>query len=308
MLERTELDIASEVIYIGTGIGTACAEGAQRTRIACRDELHLAKDGGDARNCTDGGRRRRRKVERLAQITEDCRTSRGELALHAEIVHPWDDSGACGGKDGGASVANVDVQLVGLDLRILGLDGSHSFIPCSEKKNPRPEQEMADIVDMQSPGRVSISEGEGNIQVPGFDYPTTAPSNAASGGIRGNLERSVLNQAYFSAANFSILQNKIRRAVYDKSGEIIDPVGTDDLFMVMRAIYLWYGRNLDEDIPGQIAELDERVSAWCVPKILAEISMYKTYLKDISTLPIPIEQPVNQSSAGTKSLPFKPFF
>jgi hypothetical protein len=167
---------------------------------------------------------------------------------------------------------------------------------------------MADITDMQSPGRVSIAEGEGNIQVPGLDYPTTAPSNAASGGIRGNLERSVLNQAYFSAANFSILQNKIRRAVYDKSGEIIDPVGTDDLFMVMRAIYLWYGRNLDEDIPGQIAELDERVSAWCVPKILAEISMYKTYLKDISTLPIPIEQPVNQSSAGTKSLPFKPFF
>jgi len=167
---------------------------------------------------------------------------------------------------------------------------------------------MADIADMQSPGRVSISEGQGNIQVPGFDYPTKAPSNAGSGGIRGNLERSVLNQAYFSAANFQIIQNKIRRAVFDKSGEIIDPVGTDDLFMVMRAIYLWYGRNLDEDIPGQIGELDERVSAWCVPKILAELSMYKTYLNDISTLPIPIEQPVNQSSAGTKSLPYKPFF
>ena len=167
---------------------------------------------------------------------------------------------------------------------------------------------MTDIADMQSPGRVSISEGQGNIQVPGYDYPTKAPSNAGSGGIRGNLERSVLNQAYFSAANFQIIQNKIRRAVFDKSGEIIDPVGTDDLFMVMRAIYLWYGRNLDEDVPGQIAELDERVSAWCVPKILAELSMYKTYLNDISTLPIPIAQPVNQSSAGTKSLPFKPFF
>jgi len=167
---------------------------------------------------------------------------------------------------------------------------------------------MADIADMQSPGRVSISEGEGNIQVPGFDYPTAAPSNAATGGIRGNLERSVLNQAYFSPANFTIIQNKIRRGVYDKSGEIIDPVGTDDLFMVMRAIYLWYGRNLDEDIPGQIAELDERVSAWCVPKILAEISMYKTYLNDISTLPIPIDQPVRLTTAGTKSLPFKPFF
>ena len=173
------------------------------------------------------------------------------------------------------------------------------------QENVRQEQEMT---DMQSPGRVSISEGQGSIQVPGFDYPTTAPSNAGSGGIRGNLERSVLNQAYFSPANFQIIQNKIRRDVFDKSGEIIDPVGTDDLFMVMRAIYLWYGRNLDEDIPGQIGELDERVSSWCVPKILAEISMYKTYLNDISTLPLPIAQPLNQSSAGTKSLPFKPFF
>jgi hypothetical protein len=45
-----------------------------------------------------------------------------------------------------------------------------------------------------------------------------------------------------------------------------------------------------------------------VPKILAELGMYKYYLNDIDTLPDPIQLPVNQSSAGTKSLPFKPFF
>ncbi|NCV41142.1 MAG: hypothetical protein EBW11_11380, partial [Betaproteobacteria bacterium] len=58
----------------------------------------------------------------------------------------------------------------------------------------------------------------------------------------------------------------------------------------------------------QIAELNERVTAWSVPKILAELGMYKYYLNDIDTLPDPIQLPVNQSSAGTKSLPFKPFF
>ena len=162
----------------------------------------------------------------------------------------------------------------------------------------------------KSPGRVNIDADGGTrtAGLPGFNYTTTAPSNAGQGGIQGNLERSVLNQAYFSAANFQIIQNAIRRTVYDKSGELIDPVGSDDLFMIMRATYLIYGRNLPDQIQGQIAELNERVTAWCVPKILAEVSMYRTYLKDISTLPEPLAHPVLQTTAGTKTLPYKPFF
>jgi len=127
-------------------------------------------------------------------------------------------------------------------------------------------------------------------------------------GVRGNLERTTMNQAYFSHANFQIIQNAIRKKVYDYTAKVIDPVGSDDLFMIMRAMYLQYSRNLETHIPEQIAELNDRVVAWCVPKIVAEVNMYATYLKDISTLPTPMMQPVNVSSAGTKSLPFKPFF
>ena len=165
-------------------------------------------------------------------------------------------------------------------------------------------------VDEQSPGRVSLNApmSEDVMQLPGFQYAKTAPSTAGQDGIRGNFEATPLNQAFFSKENFQIVQNSIRRTVYDKSGEIIDPVSTDDLFMIMRAIFLWYSRNLPDRIPEQIAELNSRVTAWSVPKILAELGMYKYYLNDIDTLPDPIKLPVNQSSAGTKSLPFKPFF
>ena len=161
-----------------------------------------------------------------------------------------------------------------------------------------------------SPGRVNLnaSTGENLSRLPGFAYATEAPSNAPQEGVRGNLEATPLNRAFFSAPNFQIVQNAIRHAVYSKSGEIIDPVGSDDLFIVMRSIYLQYSRNLPYKIKEQIAELNERVVAWCVPKILAEVSMFKTYAKDISTLPVPLTHPVNQSSAGTKSLPFKPYF
>ena len=162
--------------------------------------------------------------------------------------------------------------------------------------------------DIQSPGRVSLDNAEELPRLQGFAYPTKAPSNSAQEGIRGNFEKTPLNQAFFSEPNFQIIQNSIRKTVYDKSGEIIDPVSTDDLFMVMRAIYLQSGRNLPYNIAEQIEDLNERVSVWCVPKILAEVSMFKTYSKDISSLPVPLSHPVNQSSAGTKSLPFKEFF
>lgn len=162
----------------------------------------------------------------------------------------------------------------------------------------------------QSPGRIDLSADAGtNVsRLPGFAYSTQAPSSAGNDGVRGNFEKTPMNQAYFSKANFQIIQNAIRATVHEKSGEIIDPVGTDDLFMVMRAIYLQYSRNLACNIPEQIAELNSRVVTWCVPKILAELSMYRTYIKDITSLPVPMSHPVLLNEAGTRSLPFKPFF
>lgn len=155
---------------------------------------------------------------------------------------------------------------------------------------------------------MNATAGENLSRLPGFAYATQASSSAHQEGIRGNLEATPLNSAFFSSANFQIIQNAIRHGVYVKSGEIIDPVSSDDLFIVMRSLYLQYSRNLPYKIKEQIAELNDRVVAWCLPKILAEVSMYKTYAKDISTLPVPLTHPVNQSSAGTKSLPFKPYF
>jgi len=162
----------------------------------------------------------------------------------------------------------------------------------------------------QSPGRIDLSADAGTnvTKLPGFAYSTQAPNSAGNDGIRGNFEKTPLNQAFFSQANFQIIQNGIRATVHQKSGEIIDPVGTDDLFMVMRAIYLQYSRNVPYDIPQQIAELNARVVTWCVPKIVAELGMYRMYLKDISSLPVPLSHPVLLNEAGTRSLPFKPFF
>jgi hypothetical protein len=74
----------------------------------------------------------------------------------------------------------------------------------------------------------------------------------------------------------------------------------------MRAMYLQYAKNNKFDIEGQMNELNRLVVEWSVPRIMSEIEQYNYYLNDISHLPVPLQQPVSMSSAGTKSLPFQP--
>ena len=163
----------------------------------------------------------------------------------------------------------------------------------------------------QTPGRVNLNANNATqvAGLPGFQYQQTiSRDTAVEDGIRGNWQENDLNRTFFSPENFRIVQNKIRYHVFEETGQVIDEQSADDLFMVMRAIYLSYGRNLPCKIAEQVVELNQYVADWCVPKICAEMAMYDRYLRDISAMPLPMSHPVSLSSAGTKSLPFKPFF
>lgn len=146
--------------------------------------------------------------------------------------------------------------------------------------------------------------------LPGFAFRTSTVASEAEDAIRGNMQANDLNQAFFSPANVIIVQNKIRREVYDRSGGefLIDPQSADELMIVMRAMYLQYGKNQPTNITGQIAELNQIVADWCVPKIVAECSMHKTYLNDIQHLPVPLEHPIMLTKTGSKSAAFERFF
>jgi hypothetical protein len=160
-------------------------------------------------------------------------------------------------------------------------------------------------------GRISLEERPGSggtASLPGFGWRVQGDEAAKSDMIRGNWEPNALNQTFFSPANVQIIQNLIRRRVYDQSSNVIDPQSTDDLLIVMRAMYLTYGRNEPIKIREQIEELNGRVADWSVPRIVSEISMYKTYIHDATNMPVPLSHPVNISASGTKSKPFTNFF
>jgi len=162
-------------------------------------------------------------------------------------------------------------------------------------------------------GRVNFeqSPGAGDAgALPGFGWRTTGDTSAKADMIRGNWEPNALNQTFFSPENVQIVQNLIRKTVYDESNGkyVIDPQSTDELLIVMRSTYLTYGKNQPTQVKEQIMELNKRVSDWCVPKIISEISMYQTYRHDASNMPVPLSHPVNISQSGTRSKPMPNFF
>ena len=146
--------------------------------------------------------------------------------------------------------------------------------------------------------------------LPGFGHRTVVVASEADDVIRGNMLANPLNRAFFSPENVQIVQNKIRREVYDRSGGevLIDEQSVDELRIVMRSMYLQYGLNQPTGIAKQITDLNQLVADWAVPKILAECSMHKTYLNDIQHLPVPMAHPILLTKTGTKTETFDRFF
>lgn len=116
-------------------------------------------------------------------------------------------------------------------------------------------------------------------------------------------EPNKVQSFFFSNYNIEKLQKLIRYNVYiqSKKKHIIGKQDTTSLKIIMKSIYLQYGKNQNQDINNQINELNTLVLDYSIPNILSNIEMYLTYKKDVSKLPEPIELPVYISIAGTRT-------
>jgi hypothetical protein len=121
---------------------------------------------------------------------------------------------------------------------------------------------------------------------------------------------TLLSQAYFSEANQEILQNAIRREVYDATEQIVDKQDYLQLQIVMRSIFLQYAKHdtsSPEVIRQQIAELNAKVIDYCKRIVISNVKQYMHYRKDVATLPEPMAYGLATSSQGSRSLELKPF-
>jgi hypothetical protein len=128
----------------------------------------------------------------------------------------------------------------------------------------------------------------------------------ATGGL---WNETPLSQTFFSQQNIQIIQNGIRAGVYHKSkGQyLIDTQDCDSLKIVMRSIFLQYSANMPFDIPQQILELNKMVLNYCIQQVYSEAQGYMKYVDDVSTLVVPISNPIQDSNTD-RQLEFKRWF
>ena len=118
-----------------------------------------------------------------------------------------------------------------------------------------------------------------------------------------------LSRAFFSKQNIQILQNGIRAGVHNKSNGqyLIGPQDCDSLQVVMRSVFLQNSANQPTQITEQIVQLNQLVLNYCIQQVYSEAQGYLTYMNDVSTLVVPLSNPI-MTSNNDRELTLKPWF
>ena len=109
-----------------------------------------------------------------------------------------------------------------------------------------------------------------------------------------------LNTLFFSAFNVGLLQRGIRQTFKNKTGIAIDYQNADDLYGIMRMVFINNAGDHYERVNEQVKELNSRVIATAISQIQTGVSQYLAYIRDIDTISVPLDQPVNTSTVGKK--------
>jgi hypothetical protein len=161
------------------------------------------------------------------------------------------------------------------------------------------------------------SNGRVNILGPNIDdrfamsdrIPINSTKYSFRDAMTGNWYDTQLSNAYFSAENIQIVQNGIRSGVYNKSNRqyVVGEQNMDELKIIMRSIFLQYAKNLPDNIPHQINDLNKYVFDYAINQVYNEADGYMKYKRDASTMWTPIAMPI-LSYSNDKQLELKKWF
>ena len=117
-------------------------------------------------------------------------------------------------------------------------------------------------------GRINIL-GENGHQFNFADKIPLKECTSYNSALRGNWTDTPLSILFFSKENIGLLQNAIKRGVYELSKQqyIIGDQNCDELKIIMRSIYFQESRNLPSDITNQIKGLNQKVIEYSVKQI-----------------------------------------
>ena len=109
-----------------------------------------------------------------------------------------------------------------------------------------------------------------------------------------------LNTLFFSDFNKNLLQRGIRQAFKNKTGISIDYQNPDDLFSLMRVVFINNSGDQYSKVNDQVRYMNTKVIASAMSQIQTGVSQYIAYAEDIDTISAPMDRPVNTSTMGKK--------
>lgn len=130
-----------------------------------------------------------------------------------------------------------------------------------------------------------------------------------SDALNGQWEDNILSNLFFSKENIQIIQNGLRKGVYEMSNSkfIIPPQNMDQLKIIMRSIYLQYAEHYNNGITEQIERLNKHVLDYAIPAVYGESVGYLKYCEDQSSIVTPLQYPIH-ADRQYKQLELKPWF
>tara|TARA_A100001015_G_scaffold321653_1_gene453746 strand:+ start:5761 stop:6222 length:462 start_codon:yes stop_codon:yes gene_type:complete len=137
-----------------------------------------------------------------------------------------------------------------------------------------------------------------------FDESNSIKEKANCNSTKNIIVDTPLSKIFFSADNIDLLQDELKQGVYQKTDNkyVIDRQSDTEILIIMRSIYLQNSKNLPYDIKKQVIKLNQLVLNYCIPNVISGILSYNKYIKDIENPIMPLENPQNVNSAGTKTL------
>jgi hypothetical protein len=112
--------------------------------------------------------------------------------------------------------------------------------------------------------------------------------------------KTPLNSLFFSEFNIELLQRGIRQAFKNKSGISIDYQNPDDLYSIMRVVFISNSGDHYTQVNAQVKFMNSRVIDTAIGQIQTGVSQYISYIKEIDTTRTLLDRPVNTSTFGNK--------
>ena len=109
-----------------------------------------------------------------------------------------------------------------------------------------------------------------------------------------------LNTLFFSEFNTNLLQRGIRQAFKNKTGIAIDYQNPDDLYGIMRMVFINNAGDHNAAVNGQVQVMNARVIETALSQIQTGVSQYIAYAEDIDSTRTLLDRPTNTSTVGKK--------